>query len=191
MHLMHYDIRLPEDFDMTAIRERVRTRGHALDRLPGLGFKAYLMREAGVAGSTVNSYSPFYLWTSGQAMQNFLLGPGFAGLSRDFGRPAVERWMGLQFCAGPASQTPRWATLHRTVLASDADLMQEQQEASKRLESLSRHAHLHGGVLGLDPHRWERVEFLLWAGKPEAVQAARFEVLHLSRPEWGLLNAGR
>ncbi|GGO10638.1 hypothetical protein GCM10010116_21330 [Microbispora rosea subsp. aerata] len=37
------------------------TRGHALDDRAGLGLKAYLIRERGVAGSPVNQYAPFYL----------------------------------------------------------------------------------------------------------------------------------
>lgn len=61
MYAMQYDIALPAGYDMTIIRERVATRGHALDDRAGLGLKAYLIRERGVAGSPVNQYAPFYL----------------------------------------------------------------------------------------------------------------------------------
>lgn len=47
MHAMQYEITLPSDYDMGIIRDRVATRGHLLDTFPGLGVKAYLMRERG------------------------------------------------------------------------------------------------------------------------------------------------
>lgn len=47
MHAMQYEITLPADYDMDVIRHRVATRGHLLDDFPGLGIKAYLMRERG------------------------------------------------------------------------------------------------------------------------------------------------
>jgi hypothetical protein len=61
MHAMQYEITLPADYDMEIIRERVATRGAALDDFAGLGLKAYLIRERGVDGSPVNQYAPFYL----------------------------------------------------------------------------------------------------------------------------------
>ncbi len=47
---------------MGVIRERVATRGAAMDAFPGLGLKAYGIRERGVRGARVNEYAPFYLW---------------------------------------------------------------------------------------------------------------------------------
>jgi hypothetical protein len=34
---MQYSIPLPADYDIAIIKERVATRGHALDAYPGLG----------------------------------------------------------------------------------------------------------------------------------------------------------
>ncbi len=59
--LMQYPIGLPADYDMNVIRERVRTRGSALDDRAGLNLKAYCVRERAVDGSSVNAYAPFYL----------------------------------------------------------------------------------------------------------------------------------
>jgi hypothetical protein len=57
--LMHCPIALPADYDMAVIRERVGTRGSALDDRKGLRRKAYCVRERGIGGSPVNQYAPF------------------------------------------------------------------------------------------------------------------------------------
>ena len=74
MYAMQYEITLPSDYDMNIIRHRVATKGHLLDMFPGLGLKAYLIRECGVDGSLVNQYAPFYLWASIAGMNRFLWG---------------------------------------------------------------------------------------------------------------------
>lgn len=74
-------------------------------------------------GSTVNQYAPFYLWATAAGMNDFLLGPGFAGLSNDLGRPAVRHWTGLAFERGPAFDEPPQAAVRNTMwLTPDNDL---------------------------------------------------------------------
>lgn len=104
MQAMQYEITLPADYDMAIIRQRVATKGAMTDDFEGLGLKAYGIRERGVDGSPVNQYAPFYLWASVEGMNQFLWGAGFAGLSRDFGRPIVRQWTGLAFERGPADR---------------------------------------------------------------------------------------
>lgn len=60
MLAMRYAITLPADYDMGIIHDRVATKGPLLDDFPGLGVKAYLVRERGEHGSPVNQYAPFY-----------------------------------------------------------------------------------------------------------------------------------
>lgn len=55
MHAMQYEITLPADYDMGIIHDRVATRGALLDTFPGLGLKAYCVRERGVDGSPSTS----------------------------------------------------------------------------------------------------------------------------------------
>lgn len=83
MYAMQYEITLPADYDMEIVRRRVETRGRALDEFPGLGLKAYLIRERGVRDSPVNEYAPFYLWHAVSGMNRFLWGGGgFHGARR-------------------------------------------------------------------------------------------------------------
>ncbi len=76
MHALQYELTLPADYDMRIVRDRVARRGPLLDAWPGLGVKAYLVRERGVHGSPVNQYAPFYLWNTVEGMNAFLWGGG-------------------------------------------------------------------------------------------------------------------
>ncbi|MFJ5831889.1 DUF4865 family protein [Streptomyces sp. NPDC093089] len=192
MHAMQYEITLPADYDMGIIRERVATRGHLLDDFPGLGLKAYLVRER-EAGSPVNQYAPFYLWAGHEGMNAFLWGPGFQGIVRDFGRPVVQHWTGLAYEEGPASEAvPGAATRRRIPLGEEA------QPGEAVAEALDRHAREAGrdgvvaSALAIDPRHWELLSFTLWAdAEAPAGEGERFRVLHLSAPGRKGLGTGR
>lgn len=195
MYAMQYEITLPADYDMTITRERVATRGHALDDRAGLGLKAYLIRERGVAGSPVNQYAPFYLWNDPGRMGEFLVGGGgFQGIVADFGRPVVRHWTGLAAEAGPAWGTePRAASRRLTELPAAADLTEQVTAALADLRELGRGDGLHTAALAVDPHHWRLLTFALWEREvPGAyADAERYEVLHLSAPGLASLPSGR
>ncbi|MFG2917478.1 DUF4865 family protein [Kitasatospora sp. NPDC048298] len=210
MHAMQYEITLPADYDMGVIRRRVADKGHLLDAHPGLGLKAYLVRERGRHGSPVNQYAPFYLWRTAEGMNGFLWGPGFRGLSADFGRPAVRHWLGAGLVHGastvPAASAgpvglggpvrvaetagpPTTATRETVRLPEPADPAEAVERA---IAELPAHPALHTAAVAVDPSRWELLSFALWHGPaPEDVPGIRYQVLHLSRPELDRLSAGR
>ncbi|GFE18439.1 DUF4865 domain-containing protein [Streptomyces glebosus] len=192
MHAMQYAITLPADYDMQIIRDRVRTRGHLLDDFAGLGLKAYGIRERGVDDAPVNQYAPFYLWADPEAMNRFLLGDGFRGVVRDFGRPAVQHWQGLFHRPGPAAGAlPRAFTRRTVTLAEDADPATVIHRAIAGHEELATTEGVHTTALALDPRRWELVHFTLWADNAPRSAGDRYQVLHLSAPGTGLLGEGR
>lgn len=92
MIAMQYRFPLPADYDMAIIDRRIANKGHLTDGFPGLLFKAYLSAcKTGPARD--NAYAPFYVWNTVDGMHAFLNGPGFAGVSQAFGRPAVATWL--------------------------------------------------------------------------------------------------
>jgi hypothetical protein len=190
---MHYDIRLPRDYDMTVIRERVATRGHALDRLPGLGLKAYLVRDV-ANGAPLSSYSPLYLWTDEDAAARFLWGGGgFAGIVRDFTRPPVQTWVGGAFLpgAGVLDGPPTRALLTSTRLAPDAALEDVTSRARDLVAEQAALATTHSAAFLVDPASWTLTHVALHlddVGHDPTPQTASFEVLHLSTPEIGALR---
>ncbi|MFD9127576.1 DUF4865 family protein [Kitasatospora sp. NPDC059571] len=188
MQAMQYEITLPADYDMGIVHRRVATRAHLTDGLPGLGLKAYLVRERGRDGSPVNQYAPLYLWHSAAGMAAFLTGPGFGGLSADFGRPAVRHWLGAGFHRGPAaSAVPAAATRVLHTLAPDAD---PAQAVTAALAGLADAPGLHSAAVAVDPDRWELLHLALWQDTPPpGAEGTRYRVLHLSRPGLDLLPA--
>ncbi|MET9774567.1 DUF4865 family protein [Streptomyces sp. NPDC006367] len=201
MYAKQYEITLPADYDMAIIRRRVAIGGHLLDDRPGLGLKAYVVRERGLNGSPVNQYAPFYLWNDTGAMTHFLAGGGFQNILRDFGRPAVHHWAGIACHAGPARSTlPRAASRRLTPVPADQDrdgtglgLATLIERETVRLRDLARLDGVHTAVLALDPHHWQLMRFALWADTSVADEEAteHYEVLHLSAPGLDALPEGR
>ncbi|MGW5365643.1 DUF4865 family protein [Actinopolymorpha pittospori] len=192
MHAMQYEITLPADYDMGIIHDRVATRGALLDTFPGLGLKAYCVRERGVDGSPVNQYAPFYLWVSVTGMNSFLWGSGFRGIISDFGRPAVQHWTGLAFHPGPAlTATPRAATQRRTRIPYGEDPASVIDQALERVTGLATHPGVHSTALAVDPRHWELTHFTLWEQTPTEEFGDRYQVLHLSTPQLLDLRVGR
>jgi hypothetical protein len=190
---MNYRIALPADYDMGIIRHRVATRGHLLDGFPGLGQKAYLVRERGTDGSPVNEYAPFYLWNTPQGMNSFLWGPGFQALVDDFGRPTVEHWTGLGFERGAAvADPPSAASRSARPLAPGEPPAEVFGRELEELREVAARPDVHSAALLVDPRHWELLRFVLWRDSaPDEPGTERFQVLHLSRPELDSLQTGR
>jgi hypothetical protein len=186
MLLMQYRITLPTDYDMTVVRTRVATTGHLLDAYPGLGVKAFLIREKGVDGSTVNEYAPFYLWADSAGAASFLWsGVGFTAIVRDFGRPRSRGWYRRPRSARRADlTTARYAVRATRTLAVDTDVVAAAAAADEQATTAVQAPGVLLAAYGIDPHAWEQVTFSLHAERPAPVgDAAVFQVLHVSAPE--------
>jgi hypothetical protein len=179
MHAMQYEITLPADYDMAIIRRRVDTLGPRLDDFPGLGLKAYCVRER-ADGSPVNQYSPFYLWQTVAGMNSFLWGDGFRGLCESFGRPVVQQWTGLAYLRGPRfGVVPTRASKIVTRLSPE--------EVPDAVAGLKVEDGVHSVALAVDTRGWELVRFTLYEDNP----AAEYTVRHLSAPGVEALPVGR
>jgi Domain of unknown function (DUF4865) len=192
---MQYRITLPTDYDMGIVRTRVETKGSAFDTFPGLGLKAYLIREAGVGGSPINEYAPFYLWNDVGGMKQFLYGGiGFGGIVSSFGRPSVAHYNGLGAHAGPsASEAPLWATLETRHMPDHCDPAAFITEAMHEVIPQSQVRGVHTTSVAADPTSWTLITFTLLTQQPDpATRTANqdvFQVLHLSQPGYHQLTA--
>ncbi|WP_175409630.1 DUF4865 family protein [Streptomyces sp. TRM64462] len=191
MHAMQYEITLPADYDMGVIRHRVATRGHLLDDFPGLGLKAYLIRER-ADGAPVNQYAPFYLWAAPEGMNAFLWGPGFQGIVDDFGRPEVRHWTGAAYGDGPAAgSAPRYAVRRRVPIGAGEPPAEAVGRALAAHERLVAADGVVAAAVAVDPRHWELVAFSLWADAAPEGAGDVFRVLHVSQPHRGELRRGR
>jgi hypothetical protein len=161
MLIMQYTFRLPADYPMATVRQRVEERRHAFDAYPGLGWKAFLIRERGAAHATDNQYAPLYLWFDPEAAVDFLKGALFAGVTNAFGwTPAVQQLI-LDHQAGPAAgQQPFWCTQQSVKIGGHADL-----RALAVNDGRPQHG-LHSRWVALDPSRWVATVYELWVERP-------------------------
>lgn len=157
MIAMHYRIALPADYDMTRIRHRIATLGQRLDGFPGLLHKSYLYAgpDTDAAGGDA-VYAPFYLWRDPAGIRDFLCGPGFAQLCRDFGRPVVRLWPVAHARTVHRAPDAAFATLHEADLDTHAaDAPPYAAEASPL-----------GSVEAFDPRCWRTIRLCWWAQRP-------------------------
>jgi hypothetical protein len=174
MIAMQYRFPLPADYDMTIIDRRIAERSHLTDGFPGLLFKAYLSaRKTGPERD--NAYAPFYVWNTVDGMHAFLNGPGFAGVSQAFGRPAVATWLVWQALCAPGFEHARFASVERRTIPPGTDL-----DALRREETAGDGRAL-AAVVGYEPGTWTLVRFRLWDSEPAADAATLvYAVGHVS-----------
>jgi hypothetical protein len=176
---------------MNIIRHRVATRAAALDDFPGLGIKAYSIRERGVDGSPVNQSAPFYLWADADGMGRFLWSGGeFGAIIDSFGRPTVRHWTGVTFQPGPAqAATPRAATRHTEAIPTEADPADAVARAVAELKQRAAAAvGVHSTALAVAPYHWHMVHFTLREGNAPNGPGKHYQVLHLSKPHMDTLT---
>ena len=183
MLLNHYHHRLPAAFDLQQVRERAMTRGNLWDNVPGLYFKAFLIREAGKLGAIANSYSSLYLWRDAAKLCDFLTDGRFSVVTDSFGRPAVNTALVLDARKGPDG-TAKVLTLEEVAVPLDADIA---AFAATEQERNLRDAMLTGtvaAVAGLNPAAWTVTRIRLLAEPPAGLSTATtFEIAYLAQPE--------
>ena len=184
MYAMQYEITLPADYDMGIIRERIAVKAPLLDKFPGLGVKAYLIRGRGIDGSLINQYAPFYLWASIDGMRRFLWdGGGFSAIVSSFGRPIVQHWNGIACVKNLGqNQHPPIATKRIEKIVPDVDPAAAIPAARATMVDSARDPGVNLAALAVDPRTWELVHFTLWSRDPPEDAGTRYQVLYLSTP---------
>jgi hypothetical protein len=185
MIILNYQLSLPHTFDMAALRARIPSIGARFDAVPGIGAKAFLVREKGVNGSPLNQYAPFYLFTSESAAAAFLWeGEEFSGVVAAYGRPVAQTWIGGGYLRGPAiATTPSWAVRRVTRLPVDEAPARTAAAAHDSLLKRANESGLHSAAFGIDPRTWELVAFSMHVERPDPKDGELYEVVHLSAPD--------
>lgn len=187
MIAMQYSFTLPADYDMDIIDRRIRDKGPLLDNFPHLAFKAYLTarKDDAVTGSRDNLYAPFYVWNNSQGLNDFVCGPGFAGVSHAFGRPQIKTWIVWQTAISADIRQARFATREIAVIGGDTDLTdlraRDSAAATADIETGSALA----SAAAFDPSTWTRLRFRLWHDLPETAlqpDTRAYRLGHLSLP---------
>lgn len=169
MIAMQYGFTLPADYDMAIIDRRIAERGHVTDGFPGLAFKAYLSSrpDAGPAFGSDKAYAPFYLWHTAEGLNDFVCGPGFAILSRDFGRPAIRTWIPWAVQASCGFRHAKYANFAESSIAIGADLAALRAAAKAEVPADGALASL----VAFDPTAWRIMRFALTDHPPAGAAA--------------------
>jgi hypothetical protein len=173
MIAMQYSIVLPADYDMSIIDRRIAERGHLTDGFPGLAFKAYLQarKEGSYPSNRDNVYAPFYLWNSPDGMNDFLCGPGFAGLAQSFGWPSVKTWSVWHAEASPGLADARFATRELAALPPHARLDELRASETEHARSKVTVQGALAALCGFEPTTWTAMRFALWAEPPRELDS--------------------
>lgn len=170
MNAMQYKITLPNDYDMTIIRERVENNGFKTDGFQDLLLKAYLVLD----NETRKEYAPLYLWKQEGGMNRFIFEGFYENILTSFGWQQINIAVPLQVELGEAIKRAKF------VLEIEQDIPRQDKMAAPDF-SLERTAE-NGRVLVYNPDKWKYVEFYFFSDYPENTSGngVVYELLHLS-----------
>jgi hypothetical protein len=187
MIAMQYRFTLPADYDMEIVDRRIRDKGPLLDDFPHLAFKAYLTarKDDAATGSRDNLYAPFYVWESSDGLNDFVCGPGFAGVSDAFGRPRIASWIVWQTAISANIRQARFATREITEIRGHADLADMRARESEAAKIDIETGDALASVSAFEPASWTRLRFRLWHDLPRTAlqpDVEAYRLGHLSLP---------
>jgi len=181
MIAMQYTVRLPNEYPVERLRQRVAERAPLFDSLAGLAHKSFLL------DAEQRTYAPFYVWRSHDAMREFLFSDLFGSVIAAFGRPRIRHWSVLAYDHGGAAVRPTFACYEIDRVEQDENVVEVRRRERASHEARLATQGLFSHIVALDPDRWEICRFSLWAdrsarGRIEADCTLGFEVLHVSEP---------
>jgi len=190
MIMIHYQIRLPSDYDVGGIRKFLEQRGAVWDAVPELYFKAFLLREAGNFGAIANSFSSVYLWQHDKAFRDWLVRGGYKVVTDRFGRGEIETFFALDAFGGKGNQA-RFLYREDLDISPDADLTAAFAQEIELARERAIRPDVVSAAVGLDPRNWKFVRILLSQREPrESERGVAHEIVHLSRPLLDTLPQG-
>ena len=156
---MQYNIKLPSDYDMTIIKNRVKENGFKTDGFEHLEMKSYLIAEKGKYGNIENEYAPFYLWNQVEGMNNFLLGGPFNNILNSFG------WTTVNTCEVICSTVKKYKDIQYAIINKKRILPRDDfgslfERQKEDFEEWIEKAWLSSCIISYNPTTWELCTFL-------------------------------
>jgi hypothetical protein len=182
MFAMQYSHRLPADYDMQIIRERVARRGPLWDDTQGLVCKVFAVQERNRHGAAGNLYASVYLWSDADATVRFLMGERFQAVIDSFGRPQIETWLPLDARRGHASEALSLYRDERGLKATEdrAALQEQEIEANREIAARTDTVAVWAA---LDLSAWRLIRFTLSSAPADPTRGGEvYDVMHLARP---------
>lgn len=177
MNAMQYKIILPDNYDMSLIRQRVKENGYKTDNFQSLLFKAYLISEK-VQGAISNSYAPLYVWENVEGMNQFIFTGFYDAIIRDFGWQAIQ--IGVPFTIN-LEDNFKDATylLEQTITITEQQTLTNTPKQLVDIQKTFPKKSL-GKLVIYNPDKWQAVILGFYAEKPIHNEATLYEILHIS-----------
>jgi Domain of unknown function (DUF4865) len=178
--LLQYETPLPEDFDIKAIRERIREIAPAFDRMSGLLVKFYGLNTQ--PETPANEYVSTYLWQNPSALREFLEGDGFGNYTEAFARPSARTWL-LHEIVGEFDELA-----HTRFLLKQTVGIPRKAKVGHSLRTWAKRPLLPSTIariIGFDSVTWEIIELTALSDRPDlnhAINAHLYSVVHVSKP---------
>lgn len=177
MNAMQYKVILPDDYDMSLIRNRVKENGAKTDNFSGLLFKAYLISEK-AQGAVSNSYSPLYVWKNSKGMNRFIFEGFYDNIIRDFGWQSIQIGIPLTVELGNIFADASYLLEHNVAIPEQLSLKDIPSQLSEKSELLLQNNV--GKLIVYNPDKWQASSFTFYTEKPKQNHPALYEILHVS-----------
>ncbi len=180
MIAMQYTIQLPDDFDMTTIRQRVHHNGHKTDGFPDLLMKAYLIQENNEETGAKNRYAPFYLWEKQEGMNQFIFDGFYDNILRSFGWQHIAIGIPYDITIDKESiHKSRYVLILEHAITPSDSMSSPSYTLTKT--HLASDALPLGKILVYNPDKWQYAELYFYETAPTYSTGDKlFEILHLS-----------
>jgi hypothetical protein len=190
MIIVHYQCRLPADYDLGAVRKFLKKRGAVWDAAPDLYFKAFLLREAGSFGAIANSFSSVYLWQHDKTFRDWLVRGGYKIVTDPFGRAEIETFFALDAFKGKGAGA-RFLYRDDLNIPLDADLTAAFAREIELARERATQPDVISAAVGLDPRNWKFVRILLSEEEPRGSErGVAHQIVHLAQPLLDTLPQG-
>lgn len=177
MNAMYYKVILPDDYDMSLIRKRVKENGAKTDNFSGLLFKAYLISEK-AQGAVSNSYSPLYVWKSSEGMNQFIFEGFYDSIIRDFGWQSIQ--IGVPLTIDLEDPFTDATYLLEQTIAIPEQLSLNAVPSQLSAISASPLQDNVGKLIVYNPDKWQAALFTFCIEKPKQNHTELYEILHIS-----------
>lgn len=173
MIAMQYKIKLPNDFDMNVVRQRVKDNGHKTDGFCDLLFKAYLISENTKEQLNNNEYAPLYLWKQNNGMNKFIFEGFYDNILSSFGWQQINIAVPLYFELNENFSKSKW------LLEIEKNI--KPTNKMEKIDFSITSDDILGKVLVYNPHKWQYTEFYFFKDKPiKNYNGKYYEILHIS-----------
>jgi len=165
MLAMQYSVRLPQEYDLDKVYDRVAARGPKFKGHPGLKHKFYLYDHE------EHIYAPMYIWENSASAREFLMNQLFTDVVQDFGRPRVRSWQILEFDYGPSSLEGSSMVAEMDKVCDKDNLIEVRNREKNLHKNMLNKEGLFANMVLLDPDRWEIARCSLWSRREHGYTA--------------------